>query len=156
MEATLAARQHGREVAKAPRFGSAAEAREVLEGMLREVERDERASGLLRAAGTRVRIALDDLSLVVNVAPAGEGGRTLAWRFDDRVGWEPRLRLAMDSETANSYFQGRESLAIAIARGRVKLEGDARSALLYVPALRLLFEPYRRVLAERFPALLAS
>jgi len=142
--------------AKAPAFRSPEEAREVLEAHLRAVDADERAGGLLRATGARIRMELRDLDVVVNLAPADEADRHLSWWFDDRTSREPRLRIAMDSETANAYLQGRESLAIAIARGRVRCEGDARAALLYVPALKLLVEPYRRVLAERFPQLVAD
>jgi hypothetical protein len=158
MEATVAdegARTAAARAAEATRFKSADEAREVFEALLRGVDEDERAGGILRAAGARIRIELTDLPLVVNLAPADGPGRNLEWRFDDSIGWRTRLRISMDSETANSYLQGRESLAIAIARGRVRCEGDARAALLYVPALKLLVEPYRRLLAERFPALLA-
>jgi hypothetical protein len=142
--------------AKAPAFRSADEAREVLDALLRAVDADERAGGLLRASGARIRMELRDLGVVVNLAPADEGLGHLSWRFDDREESAPRLRIAMDSETANAYLQGRESLAIAIARGRVRCEGDARAALLYVPALKLLVEPYRRVLADRFPELVAD
>ena len=110
----------------------------------------------MRAAGVRIRMELRDLGLVVNLAPSEEEGRHLVWTFDERTSREARLRISMDSETANAYLQGRESLAIAIARGRVRCEGDARAALLYVPALRLLVDPYRTLLSERFPDLLAS
>ena len=43
----------------------------------------------------------------------------------------------MDSATANGYLQGRESLAVAIARGQVRCSGDLKTALVYLPALRL-------------------
>jgi hypothetical protein len=159
MEATGAEGGAGRRAArpaKAPGFRSADEARAVLDALLGSVDRDEQAGGLLRAAAPRIRIELTDLSLVVNLAPADEPERQLEWRFDDRTSRAPRLRIAMDSGTANAYLQGRESLAIAIARGRVRCDGDARAALLYVPALKLLVEPYRRLLAERFPHLLGD
>jgi len=142
--------------AKAPGLASADEAREVLDALLRRVDGSEGAGGPLCAAAARIRIELTDLALVMNLAPAAVPGRNLQWRFDDRTRREPRLRIAMDSETANAYLQGRQSLAIAIARGRVRCEGDARAALLYVPALKLLVEPYRRLLAERFPHLLGG
>ena len=58
----------------------------------------------------------------------------------------------MDSDVANRYLQGRESLAIAIARGQVAVRGDSRIALLYLPALRLICEPYRRVVETEYPA----
>jgi hypothetical protein len=159
VEATTAARGARRVAegsAKAPAFRSADEAREVLDALLRAVDADERAGGLLRATGARIRMELRDLGVVVNLAPAEEAPGHLSWWFDDREEREPRLRIAMDSGTANAYLQGRESLAIAIARGRVRCDGDARAALLYVPALKLLVEPYRRVLSDRFPELLAD
>ena len=59
----------------------------------------------------------------------------------------------MDSEVANRYLQGKESLAIAIARRRVRCRGESKVALLYVPAMRLLCEPYRRVVAAEYPHL---
>ena len=59
----------------------------------------------------------------------------------------------MPAEVANRYLQGRESLAIAIAHGQVSCKGDSRVALLYLPATRLLCEPYRRVVETEFPAL---
>jgi hypothetical protein len=158
MEATVAgrgARRAAARAANAAAFRSAQEAREVLDALLRAVDADERAGGLLRAAGIRIRMELTDVRLVMNLAPAEQAGRHLDWRFDDRVSRDPRLRIAMDSGTANAYLQGRESLAIAIARGRVRCDGDARAALLYVPALRLLVEPYRHLLSERYPELLA-
>ena len=59
----------------------------------------------------------------------------------------------MDSKVANAYLQGKESLAIAIARGRVKATGDTRSALVYVPALRLLVAAYSRLVTQEHPHL---
>ena len=159
MEATVAGRGpsgatgRGREAAATPRFNSAEELREVLEALLETIDRDERAGALIRAAGPRMRFEFTDRGVILNLAPAEETGHNIRWRFGDGVEWEPRLRLWMDSATANRYLQGRESLAIGIARGRVRAEGNARAALLYVPAMKLLIEPYRRLVAERFPRL---
>jgi hypothetical protein len=137
-------------------FGSAAELREVLDALLGSVDLDERIGTLVRAAGPRMRFEFTDLAVVLNLG-VGDGRRhNLRWRFDDDVDWEARLRLWMDSTTANRYLQGVESLAVAIARGRVRCEGDARAALLYVPAMKLLIEPYRTLVAGRFPALVVE
>jgi hypothetical protein len=159
LEATVAgrgpraAKDRGRDAAETPGFGSSQELREVLDALLHAIDVDERTGTLVRAAGPRMRFEFTDRGVVLNLA-AGDGrGHNLRWRFDDEIEWEPRLRLWMDSTTANRYLQGRESLAIAIARGRVRCEGDARAALLYVPAMRLLVEPYRRLIGERFPRL---
>jgi hypothetical protein len=132
---------------------SGGEFRAVLERALREVEGDERALTLLRAAAVRVRFAFTDIGLVLNVAAGGRADERLRWSFSDDVDWAPRLELEMDSEVANRYLQGRESLAVAIARGRVRCRGESHVALLYLPAIRLVCEPYRRVLAADFPHL---
>ena len=129
------------------------ELRRLLDETLTEVDTDERSGPLLRAAGVRLRFQFPDLGMVLNVTTSDEPGHHLRWRFSDDVDWEPRLELRMDSPVANAYLQGRESLAIAIARGRVKAKGDTRCALLYVPALRLIVEPYRRLVRDQAPHL---
>jgi hypothetical protein len=160
MEATIAgsgaSAGRARAVAEGPRFASAEELREVLEALLGSVDSDERAGTLFRAAAPRLRLEFTDRDLILNLAPGEGKGQSLRWRFGDDVDWEPRLRLWMDSTTANRYLQGAESLAIAIARGRVRFQGDSRTALLYVPTLRLLVDPYRRLVAERFPRLVVE
>ena len=136
--------------AKKAKALEANEFREVLDRALRELDHDERSGPLLRAAGLSVRIELTDLDLVLRVVASEEGDHHLRWSFDDTD--EPaKLVLRMDSETANAYLQGKESLAIAIARGKVRTSGDSRVALLYLPAMRLVVEPYRRSVRERFP-----
>ena len=62
----------------------------------------------------------------------------------------------MSADIANRYLQGRESLAIAIARGQVRSRGEARAALRYLPAARLICEPYRRVIEADYPDLVAA
>jgi hypothetical protein len=139
-----------REEARAPVVRSRAEFRDVLDRTLAEVSADERVMTLLRAASLRARFEFTDLQLVLNVSAAQGPGDELRWEFSDDVPWSPKLELAMDSQVANSYLQGRESLAVAIARRRVRCRGESRVALLYVPALRLVCEPYRRVIAADF------
>jgi hypothetical protein len=129
------------------------EVRELLDRTLEEVDADERAGATLRAAGLSIRLEITDLELVLNVAPSEDPGHHLRWSFDDDAGFEPKLRLEMDSETANGYLQGRQSLAIGIVRRKVRVGGDSRVALLYLPALRLICERYRRVVTTEHPKL---
>ncbi len=136
------------------RSGSATEFRELLDGVLSQLDADERAGPLLRAAGLRMRFEFPDLGMVLNVAASEEPHHHLRWAFSDAVDWEPKLNLRMGSKVANAYLQGKESLAIAIARGRVHASGDTRCALLYVPALRLVVPPYRQLVREEYPHLL--
>ena len=88
------------------------------------------------------------------MAPSEERGHHLRWTFSERAGWKPRLELTMSSQVANSYLQGGESLAIAIARGRVRVKGDTRCALRYVPAMRVVVDAYRRLVRDDYPQLL--
>jgi len=132
---------------------AAAEFQDLLDDVLTETDADERAGPLLRAAGLRIRFEFPDLPLVLSVAATEEGAHHLTWKFSDEVDWKPKLKLEMDSNVANAYLQGKESLAIAIARGRVKASGDTRSALVYIPALRLLVSSYRKVVTQEHPHL---
>jgi hypothetical protein len=132
---------------------SRAEFQELLESVLIEVDADERTGTLLRATGLRVRFFFPDLDTTLSVGASEEPGHNLRWGFSDDIGWSPKLELMMDSDVANRYLQGRESLAVAIARRRVRCRGESRIALLYVPALRLMCEPYKRVVSSRFPHL---
>jgi len=140
----------------AAKVGTALDAdefRDLLDEVLADVDADDKAGSLLRAAGLRMRFRFPDLGMVLNVAPSEDPDHHLRWAFSDAVDWEPRLDLTMDSQVANAYLQGQESLAIGIARGRVRAEGDTRCALLYVPALRLVVDSYRRQIRLRHPRL---
>ena len=125
----------------------------MLDDVLRETDADDHAGPVLRAAGLRVRFEFPDLPLVLNLAATEDGDHHLAWRFSNDVTWKPKLTLRMDSKVANAYLQGKESLAIAIARGRVKASGDTRSALIYIPALRLLVSSYLKLVTQEHPHL---
>jgi hypothetical protein len=127
--------------------------RELLDRTLSEIDADERAGPLLRATGLRVRFRFPDLELALSVAPSEQGGHHLRWTFSEDAEWEPRVELSMSSQVANGYLQGRESLAIAIARGRVSYRGDTRCALHYLPAMRVVVDAYSRLVREVHPEL---
>jgi hypothetical protein len=131
-------------------FRSPAELREVLGSLLESVESDERAGPMLRAARVRTRFEFTDMDLALNVASADDAKRSIEWGFERRAPWTPKLVLTMDSEVANRWLQGRESIAVAIARGRVRCKGEGRSALSFLPTVKLLSDPYRRLLASKY------
>jgi hypothetical protein len=153
-EATLnrgALRRKGRRKA-APKV-SATQFRELLDGALAEVDADDRAGSLLRATGLRVRLRVQDLGIVVDVVPSEEGAHHLSWTFEESPRTKPKLELIMGSQAANAYLQGRESLAIAIARGRVRYKGETRCALRYLPAMRVVVDAYTRRVRRDHPDL---
>ena len=107
----------------------------------------------LRDADTPQRFEFTDLDLVVNIRAGGPDEPNLTWEWTDEVGWEPKVKMTMSSETANRYFQGKENVAIAIARRRIKAGGDVKAALALIPITKPLYERYREMVAVDYPHL---
>jgi hypothetical protein len=130
--------------------------REVLTLLLSEVERDSELGAKLRSAHVSYRYVFTDLDLSLSVASSDDPERLVRWSFADSPGWEPSLTLEMTSEVANRYLQGQENLPIAMARGRIRCSGAARTALSLVPMNRQLGACYRAILERHYPHLLLS
>ena len=108
----------------------------------------------LRDADVPQRFEFDDLDLVVNIRAATPDEATnLVWVWSDDVAWEPKVRMSMSSETANRYFQGKENVAMAIARRRIKAGGDVKAALALMPITKPVFGHYRELVAREYPHL---
>jgi hypothetical protein len=134
-------------------FQSVAEFREVMERTFEIMSSDPDVGPQLRAAASAQRYEFPDVDLVVNIRPGGDGEPNLAWEWTDEVPWEAKVRLTMDSETANRYFQGKENMAIAIARRRIKAAGDVAAALTIIPLTKPLFARYRQMIVTDYPHL---
>jgi hypothetical protein len=130
------------------------ELKQILDSVLKDIDRDPDDGPRLRAAAAPLRIEFPDVQLVLNVS-RDEGGRhCLKWNFSSRSDVKPKLRLTMESTVANRVFQGRENPAIAIARGRLRTRvEDAGAALRFFPAAKPLFSRYRELVAEKYPHL---
>ena len=111
----------------------------------------------LRDADTPQRFEFTDLEMVLNVRPGGpaDGGDNLVWEWGADVSWAARVRMSMSSETANRYFQGKENVAMAVARRRIKTGGDLRAALELIPITKPIHQRYRAFLGAEHPHLLA-
>jgi hypothetical protein len=108
----------------------------------------------LREADVLQRFEFEDVDLVVNLRAGRPGEQAnLAWEWTDEVDWSPRVRLTMSSQTANRYFQGRENVAYAIARRRIKTGVDIRAALELISITKPIYARYRDLLAEQYPHL---
>ena len=109
----------------------------------------------LRDAQTPQRFEFPDLDLVVNItyAPEVADGQHLRWEWTDDVEWEPEVQMTMDSDVANRYFQGRENIAMAIARRRIKTSGNVKKALALIPVTKPVFERYRAIVEADYPHL---
>jgi hypothetical protein len=139
----------------AARFDSPAEFKAVIDRVFAMMDDDPDMGPKLRDADVPMRYDFEDVDLVANIraARADEGGN-LHWEWTDDVDWEPRVKMAMSSETANKYFQGKENIALAIARRRIKSGGDVKAALALMPVTKPVFARYRSMLEQEFPHLL--
>jgi hypothetical protein len=136
-------------------FRSTAEFVEVMDRTFALMSDDPEMGPKLRDADTPQRFEFTDVDLVVNIRAGGPHEPNLAWEWTDQVDWEPRVRMAMSSSTANRYFQGKENVAIAIARRRIRAGGDVKAALALIPVMRPLSALYRAMLARDYPHLAA-
>jgi hypothetical protein len=134
-------------------FKSSKEFREVMDRTFTLMSEDPDMGPQLRQADTPQRFEFTDLDLVVNVRAGGPGEPNLAWEWSDDVAWEPKVKMTMSSETANKYFQGKENIAIAIARRRIKTGGDVKAALAMIPITKPLYARYREMVAADYPHL---
>ncbi|MEA2296513.1 MAG: hypothetical protein QOE86_4152 [Solirubrobacteraceae bacterium] len=138
----------------APSFQSPEELKEVLDKTFAIMSEDPDMGPKLKDADTPQRFEFDDLDLVVNVRAAREGEEgNLAWKWTDEVDWEPRVRMTMSAETANKYFQGKENVAMAIARRKIKAGGDVKAALALIPITKPVYERYRALVEAEYPHL---
>ena len=138
-------------------FDSAKQFKEVMDKTFDLMSTDPDMGPKLRAAETPQRFEFPDLDLVVNITFAQEvtDGQNLRWEWSDDVPWEPDVEMRMDSDVANRYFQGRENVAMAIARRRIKTSGNVKKALALIPITKPVFEQYRGMLERDYPHLLA-
>ena len=134
-------------------FQSEQEFREVMDRTFSLMSEDPEIGPELRDADTPQRFEFTDLDLVVNIRAGGPDEENLVWEWSDDVDWEPKVKMAMSSQTANRYFQGKENVAIAIARRRIKAGGDVKLALAIIPITRPLFAHYRKMIAADYPHL---
>jgi hypothetical protein len=135
-------------------FESPREFKAVMDRVFGMMDEDPEMGPKLRDADVPMRYEFEDVDLVVNIRAArpGEDGN-LHWEWTDDVDWEPRVRMAMSAETANKYFQGKENVALAIARRRIKSGGDMKAALALMPITKPVFARYRAMLEEEHPHL---
>ena len=136
---------------------NAQEFREVMDHVFELMSNDPDMGPKLRDAQTPQRFEFPDLDLVVNITSAvdNSGGNNLVWVWSDDVDWEPDVKMTMDSDVANKYFQGKENVAMAIARRRIKTSGNVKKALALIPITKPVYAMYRDYLEAEHPDLLA-
>ena len=135
-------------------FESHMQFREVMDRAFGLMSDDPDMGPRLRAADVPQRFEFPDADLVVNIRAGRTGeGANLHWEWTDEIDWEPRVRMTMSTDTANRYFQGKENVAMAIARRRIKTGGDVRAALEILPLTKPVFARYAAMIRAEYPHL---
>jgi hypothetical protein len=136
-------------------FKSREQFREVIDRTFEMMSTDPDMGPKLRDAQTPQRFEFPDLDMVVNITYADEveDDQNLVWKWTDDVDWEPEVHMEMDSDVANRYFQGKENIAMAIARRRIKTSGNVKKALALIPISKPVFDRYREMVEEDYPEL---
>jgi hypothetical protein len=132
-------------------YRSAEEFRQVMDRTFALMSDDPDMGPKLRDADTPQRFEFPDLDLVVNVTAGDE--ENLRWEWTDDVPWEPEVEMSMESEIANRYFQGKENIAIALARRRIRSKGNTKKALALIPVTKPVFAKYRTMIEADYPHL---
>ena len=136
-------------------FESAKELREVIDAVFTMMDADSEMGPKLRDADTPQQFEFSDFDVVVNIrAATDDEAGNLYWEWSDDVDWKPKVRMTMSSEVANRYFQGKENVAMAVARRRIKTGGDMKAALDLIPVTKPIYALYREYLEREKPHLL--
>jgi hypothetical protein len=135
---------------------NAKEFRAVMDRVFEMMSTDPEMGPKLREAQTPQRFEFPDVDLVVNIASREleEDGQNLIWVWSDDIAWDPDVKMEMDSDVANKYFQGKENVAMAIARRRIKTSGNVKKALALIPITKPVYGMYREMLEAEYPHLL--
>ena len=136
-------------------FDSPKEFKAVMDRVFGMMDDDPEMGPKLRDADVPMRYEFEDVDLVVNIRAARDDEEgCLHWEWSDDVDWDPKVRMTMSSETANRYFQGKENVAMAVARRRIKTGGDLKAALALIPVTKPIYDQYRDYLKREKPHLL--
>jgi hypothetical protein len=135
-------------------FQSPKEFRAVMDRVFSMMSEDPEMGPKLRDADVPMRYEFTDVDLVANIRAARDDEEgNLHWEWTDEIDWDPKVKMTMSSETANRYFQGKENVAVAIARRRIKSGGDVKAALALIPITKPIYGRYRALVEEEFPHL---
>lgn len=135
-------------------FTDPKEFRAVMDRVFTLMSEDDDMGPKLRDADVPQRFEFEDMDMVVNIRAAQDGEEgNLHWEWSDDVSWSSKVQMKMSSAVANRYFQGKENVAVAIARRRIKTGGDVKAALALIPITKPVYAQYREVVEAEYPHL---
>ena len=135
------------------KFKSKEEFVEIMDELFTLMSTDPKMGPKLAVARVPQRWEFTDYKLVLNVTYAdsksAKKGHYLKWVWgDEDCDWKSEVGMKMESEIANKYFQGKENVPIAMARGRIKSSGSVPKALKLIPITKPIYQIYREYLED--------
>ena len=121
-------------------FKDADEVRHYIGGVFTHAFADPEIGPRLEATGIVLgfRFSEPDATLVIDTS-----NRTVG---DGEGQPEPTAVMSMTSDLGSAYWQGKVNLPLAMARGRIKVEGNVASLLKLAPLGKKLFPSYVEML----------
>ncbi len=121
-------------------FRDADEVRHYIGGVFTKAFADPEIGPKLEATGIVLGFRFSDpeTNLVVDTATRSVG--------DGEGQPEPTAVMSMTSELGSAYWQGKVNLPLAMARGKIKVEGNVASLLKLAPLGKKLFPSYIEML----------
>jgi putative sterol carrier protein len=119
-----------------PRFRDEDELNRYVGGIFEAAMADEETGPKLAQTGLVLGMACTDPEGVLTIdLPNGKV-------HQGPGGPAPDATMAMATETANAYWQGKVNLPFAMARGKIKVEGTMTKLLALAPLAKKLFPVY--------------
>ncbi|NKQ51957.1 SCP2 sterol-binding domain-containing protein [Amycolatopsis sp. K13G38] len=122
-------------------FVTVDEVNRYIGGIFEKALQDDKIGPKLIATGMRLRMNFSDPDSIVTVDFAGQKVLTGA-----EADIEADAVLTMSADTANRYWQGKVSLPLAMAKGKLKIGGSASQLLRLAPVAKDLYPVYVEML----------
>jgi putative sterol carrier protein len=118
------------------RFSNAADVHKYIGGIFREAFGDDEIGPKLRTTGIVLQFSFSEPDAVV-VVDTIRG--TVSDGAEDVT---PTALMSTSADTGNAYWQGKVNLPLAMARGRIKVEGNVAGLLKLAPLGKKLYPRY--------------
>ncbi len=122
------------------RFNDAADVQKYIGGIFREAFADDEIGPRLRGTGIVLKFSFSEPDAVVVIDTVG------ATVTDGTGGAAPTAVMSLAADTGNAYWQGKVNLPLAMARGKIKVEGNIASLLKLAPLGKKLYPRYVQTL----------
>ncbi len=114
------------------------------------VKARENSEIMEKLAKSQVMVRFDmtepEIHMTINFRDPGPDGEIGTLTYDADV--EPEIAVWSKSETSNKFWQGKLNATVALARGKVKLDGSIAKALGLLSKIKPLYAIFPEILKE--------